>query len=311
MPSESQIPIASQGASKRFATRLALFYGATFGTMGTHLPFFTLWLKSVGIDASWIGIISAVPAVTRFTVLPFVTGAAGTALFAARGPDRHRDRHRARLCGDRHAISAARGAARLCRDLLPVDPDGAADGRLRARRRGALWPELRTAAAVGLGGLRGRRTGLRPAGRFHRSQPPDLGHCGGGGARRRGEPRAAAAGPAKAAGDRRARRQRLAARSRFPRHHRRSRPDPGQPRRLLRLCLHHLAGVRSGRADHRRPVGAGRARRDRGVRAVAALHAGAGAAGGDRRAQRGGALADHRRRSRRSRCCRWCSSRMA
>ena len=77
MPSESQIPTASQVASKRFAARLALFYGATFGTMGTHLPFFTLWLKSVGIDASWIGIISAVPAVTRFTVLPFVTGAAG------------------------------------------------------------------------------------------------------------------------------------------------------------------------------------------------------------------------------------------
>jgi PPP family 3-phenylpropionic acid transporter len=77
MPSESQIPIASQGTSKRFATRLALFYGTTYGTMGTHLPFFTLWLKSVGIDASWIGIISAVPAVTRFTVLPFVTGAAG------------------------------------------------------------------------------------------------------------------------------------------------------------------------------------------------------------------------------------------
>jgi len=76
MPSESQIPIASQVASKRFATRLALFYGATFGTMGTHLPFFTVWLKAVGIDASWIGIISAVPATTRFTVLPFVTGAA-------------------------------------------------------------------------------------------------------------------------------------------------------------------------------------------------------------------------------------------
>ena len=51
MPSESQIPIASQAASKQFATRLALFYGTTFGTVGTHLPFFTLWLKSVGIDA--------------------------------------------------------------------------------------------------------------------------------------------------------------------------------------------------------------------------------------------------------------------
>ena len=35
-----------------------------------------MWLKAVGIDASWIGIITAVPAVTRFTVLPFVTGLA-------------------------------------------------------------------------------------------------------------------------------------------------------------------------------------------------------------------------------------------
>jgi MFS transporter, PPP family, 3-phenylpropionic acid transporter len=76
MPNESQIPIASHAASKRFAGRLALFYGATFATIGTHLPFFTVWLKAVGIDASWIGIIAAVPATTRFTVLPFVTGAA-------------------------------------------------------------------------------------------------------------------------------------------------------------------------------------------------------------------------------------------
>ena len=76
MPSESEIPIASQGASRRFATRLALFYGATFGMIGTHLPFFTVWLKAVGIEAWWIGVISAVPALTRFTILPFVTGAA-------------------------------------------------------------------------------------------------------------------------------------------------------------------------------------------------------------------------------------------
>jgi PPP family 3-phenylpropionic acid transporter len=73
MPSESQIPIASQVVSKRFATRLALFYGTLFGMMGTHLPFFTVWLKAVGIDAFWIGIITAVPPVTRFTVLPVVT----------------------------------------------------------------------------------------------------------------------------------------------------------------------------------------------------------------------------------------------
>ncbi|MDE2330250.1 MAG: MFS transporter [Bradyrhizobium sp.] len=76
MAAESQIPIASQGASRRFAVRLALFYGASFGTLGTHLPFFTVWLKAVGIDALWIGIISAVPAVTRFTTLPVVTGSA-------------------------------------------------------------------------------------------------------------------------------------------------------------------------------------------------------------------------------------------
>jgi PPP family 3-phenylpropionic acid transporter len=76
MPSESQIPIASQRASKRFATRLALFYGTLFCMTGTHLPFFTVWLKAVGIDAFWIGIITAVPPVTRFTVLPVVTGLA-------------------------------------------------------------------------------------------------------------------------------------------------------------------------------------------------------------------------------------------
>src|SRR5512141_1055904 len=73
---ESQIPIVSHGISKQFAVRLALFYGAAFGLIGTHLPFFPVWLKAVGIDASWIGIITAVPSVTRFTILPFVTGLA-------------------------------------------------------------------------------------------------------------------------------------------------------------------------------------------------------------------------------------------
>jgi PPP family 3-phenylpropionic acid transporter len=76
MPAESQIPIAARATPRRFATRLALFYGAMFGLLGTYLPFFPVWLKAVGIEASWIGIITAVPAVTRFTVLPFVTGLA-------------------------------------------------------------------------------------------------------------------------------------------------------------------------------------------------------------------------------------------
>ena len=55
---------------------MALFYGTLFGMTGTHLPFFTVWLKAVGIDAFWIGLITAVPPVTRFTVLPLVTGLA-------------------------------------------------------------------------------------------------------------------------------------------------------------------------------------------------------------------------------------------
>jgi PPP family 3-phenylpropionic acid transporter len=76
MPNESQIPIASQATARRFATRLALFYGTLFGLVGTHLPFFPVWLKAIGIDASWIGIITAVPSVTRFTALPFLTGLA-------------------------------------------------------------------------------------------------------------------------------------------------------------------------------------------------------------------------------------------
>jgi PPP family 3-phenylpropionic acid transporter len=76
MPPESQIPTASASQGRRFAIRLALFYSTSFGLLGTHLPFFPVWLKAVGIDPGWIGIICAVPAVTRFTSLPFVTAAA-------------------------------------------------------------------------------------------------------------------------------------------------------------------------------------------------------------------------------------------
>ncbi len=76
MQPESQIPIASHGTVRRFASSLALFYGTLFGLVGSHLPFFPVWLKAVGIDAGWIGIITAVPAVTRFSILPVVTGLA-------------------------------------------------------------------------------------------------------------------------------------------------------------------------------------------------------------------------------------------
>jgi PPP family 3-phenylpropionic acid transporter len=75
MPPESQIPTA-QPLARRFAARLALFYGALFGLAGTELPFFPVWLRAIGIDPSWIGIISAVPSLSRFTTLPVVTSLA-------------------------------------------------------------------------------------------------------------------------------------------------------------------------------------------------------------------------------------------
>ena len=76
MISEPEISIAGRVEGRRFAIRLGIFYAAMFGLAGAHLPFFPVWLKAVGIDAVWIGVILAVPALTRFTVLPFVTALA-------------------------------------------------------------------------------------------------------------------------------------------------------------------------------------------------------------------------------------------
>jgi PPP family 3-phenylpropionic acid transporter len=76
MSTQAQIPSAAHADSRRFAVGLAAFYASLFGLVGTHLPFFPVWLKAVGIDAAWIGIIAALPAISRFTALPFVTSLA-------------------------------------------------------------------------------------------------------------------------------------------------------------------------------------------------------------------------------------------
>src|ERR1700733_10939120 len=83
MPHESQIPITSSHQSQRFATRLALFYGAIFALIGCHLPFFPVWLRAVGIDAGWIGGISAVPAASWTPTVPL------TDAYALRGVARY------------------------------------------------------------------------------------------------------------------------------------------------------------------------------------------------------------------------------
>ena len=70
---ESQKDQSRQSVARRFALGTSLFYASTLGLLGTYLPFFSVWLKNIGIDAQWIGIITAMPSLSRFTVLPFVT----------------------------------------------------------------------------------------------------------------------------------------------------------------------------------------------------------------------------------------------
>lgn len=72
-PSESQKHPDGQSIARRFALGTSLFYASTLGLGGAYLPFFPVWLKAIGIDAAWIGVIAAVPSFTRFTVLPLVT----------------------------------------------------------------------------------------------------------------------------------------------------------------------------------------------------------------------------------------------
>jgi MFS transporter, PPP family, 3-phenylpropionic acid transporter len=73
---DSLIPFAPPFPAQRFAMRVNLLYAALFGLGGVSLPFFPVWLRARGIDVGWIGLIVAVPALTRFTVLPLVTGLA-------------------------------------------------------------------------------------------------------------------------------------------------------------------------------------------------------------------------------------------
>jgi len=79
-------------------------------------------------------------------------------------------------------------------------------------------------------------------------------------------------------------RGRSAAGAGFSRDHRGRGADPGQPCRLLHLCLHRLAECGTRRTDDRGTLGAGGDCRDRGIRAVAAVHAIACDSRGHRRA---------------------------
>lgn len=58
---------------QRFATRLALFYGASFLILGIQLPFLPVWLEGRGFDANEIAIIVALPLIVRVVFTPLMT----------------------------------------------------------------------------------------------------------------------------------------------------------------------------------------------------------------------------------------------
>jgi PPP family 3-phenylpropionic acid transporter len=76
MATESQFAGDAQSSGRRFAVGVGVFYATTLGIVGVYLPFFPVWLKAIGIDAAWIGIITALPSLSRFTILPFITALA-------------------------------------------------------------------------------------------------------------------------------------------------------------------------------------------------------------------------------------------
>ena len=50
--------------------RLSALYGACFAGIGVYMPFFPMWLESRGLDASAIGVILALPILTRVECTP-------------------------------------------------------------------------------------------------------------------------------------------------------------------------------------------------------------------------------------------------
>lgn len=63
----------------RFELRLSVMYAAIFVSFGIHLPYFPLWLESVGFDARQIGIILSAPMFLRVVTTPFITAMADEA----------------------------------------------------------------------------------------------------------------------------------------------------------------------------------------------------------------------------------------
>ena len=69
MPETPAIPTGG----RRFAVRLAVFYGALFAIAGAYMPFFPVWLQATGLEPALIGLIMAAPTAARLLAVPLIT----------------------------------------------------------------------------------------------------------------------------------------------------------------------------------------------------------------------------------------------
>ncbi|TIT60588.1 MAG: MFS transporter, partial [Mesorhizobium sp.] len=57
----------------RFELRMSLIFGTLFISLGTHLPYFPLWLQAKGFHAEQIAVILAAPMFLRVVTTPLLT----------------------------------------------------------------------------------------------------------------------------------------------------------------------------------------------------------------------------------------------
>ena len=260
-----------------FRRRMALFYASIFVALGVQLPFLPVWLAAKGLDAADHR--RRAGAADDSAAVRHSDGDAG-----GRPPRRAAGGDHGRRAGGAGRASA-RSASLTARSRSPWSmrwrrpPSCRCSCCPTSMRCAALAPHRRAYGPVRLWGSAAfivATLARRLAARFHRRPRPDLadrrrhGALRGGGldaaaARRAPRGRACGATPPRA----------ILLRDPVVHRGRRGRePDPGQPRALLQLLDHRLAGGRLRRRHHRRVVGAGRAGRDRAVRAVGAAAGG-------------------------------------
>ncbi|MCV6600235.1 MAG: MFS transporter [Cohaesibacter sp.] len=62
--------------NSNYSWRMAVFFGGIFIPFGIYIPYFSLWLKNLGLDAQSISLVLTIPLITRVVFTPFMGGLA-------------------------------------------------------------------------------------------------------------------------------------------------------------------------------------------------------------------------------------------